>query len=57
MMSTGKGAATMAIWLGKQWLGQSDKQEVKQESSDINFGNLSLPSLSSNRSGEVNKPN
>lgn len=34
--SAKKGNATMLIWLGKQYLGQSDKQEV------INSGNLNL---------------
>ncbi|MDD5391106.1 MAG: hypothetical protein PHD37_17345 [Gallionellaceae bacterium] len=28
-----KGNGTMLVWLGKQYLGQTDKQEVKQEGS------------------------
>jgi hypothetical protein len=30
-LATEEGNPTMLIWLGKQWLGQADKQEVKQE--------------------------
>ena len=28
--------ATLQVWLGKQYLGQTDKQEIKQES-DVNL--------------------
>ena len=30
-----KGNVTMQIWLGKQWLGQKDKQEIEQTNREI----------------------
>ena len=32
-----EGNTTMLIWLGKNWLGQTDKQEIKQEASITGF--------------------
>lgn len=51
------GNTTMLIWLGKQYLGQTDKQDIQTNKPELTFGNLSVLSLSSNRPGEANKPN
>ena len=39
------GNITMRIWLGKQYLGQQDKQEIKQENKDVTVLNGVLEQL------------
>lgn len=50
------GNPTMLIWLGKQELGQSDKQEVKEQRVEIGYGNLPTPAEFT-YAGTTNKPN
>jgi hypothetical protein len=41
-----EGNVTMQIWLGKQWLGQSDKMESKQEITGANGGAIKTEAVS-----------
>lgn len=40
-----KGNVTMLIWLGKQWLGQKDKQEISSGDNNISADELSTSAL------------
>ena len=50
------GNTTMLIWLGKQYLGQADKQEVKEQRLEIGYGSLPTPAEFAN-AGTTHKPN
>ena len=41
------GNVTMLIWLGKQELGQTDKQEIETKKAELEFGNLRIPGFRS----------
>jgi len=51
-----RGNASMLIWLGKQYLGQTDKQEIKQESkATITLANLLSEIINDNSNENKNK--
>jgi len=51
-----RGNASMLIWLGKQYLGQTDKQEIKQETkTELTLSNLLAEIVEENINENGNK--